>query len=120
MSKSTSTPAAALKAIMDDYQITPTRLAKDIHMSQSAIRQIAIGQTIITVPVALRLAKYFNTTPGYWIDLQTDATLSAATKDPKITAILKDIPKAKTPGASKVKKSAPAAKPARTPRPKKA
>jgi addiction module HigA family antidote len=120
MSKSTSTPAAALKAILDDYQITPTKLAKDIHMSQSAIRQIAIGQTIITVPVALRLAKYFNTTPDYWINLQIAASLSAAAKDPEITAILKNIPKAKKPSTTKVKKPAPPVKPARTSRTKKA
>jgi addiction module HigA family antidote len=121
----TQTPGAALKAFLDDYQVTPARLAKEISMSQSGVRQIAIGQTGITVPVALRFAKYFGTTPDYWINLQTIKDLADAAKDPKLAAILKAIPKAKKPAPVKKPakspgaKTAPKAKPAPKPRIKK-
>ncbi|MDR2257570.1 MAG: HigA family addiction module antidote protein [Treponema sp.] len=95
------TPGAALQTFMDDYQVTPAGLAKIIGMSQSGVRQIAIGQTRVTVPVALRLAKFFGTTPDYWINLQTVKDLSDAAKDSKFSAALKAIPKAKKPAPVK-------------------
>jgi addiction module HigA family antidote len=91
------TPGAVLKTLMDEYQLNPTQLAKEIKLSQSAVRQIVIGQTKITAPSALRLAKYFGNTPDYWINLQTLNDLSEASKDKELTAILKTIPKAKKP-----------------------
>jgi addiction module HigA family antidote len=106
----TQTPGAALQTFMDDYQVTPAALAKIIGMSQSGVRQIAIGQTGITVPVALRLAKYFGTTPDFWINLQTVKSLSDAAKDPELSAILKTIPKAVKPAPAKKTAAAPAKK----------
>jgi addiction module HigA family antidote len=110
------TPADALQTFMEDYQVTPAGLAKTIGLSQSGVRQIAIGKTGITVPAALRLAKYFGTTPDYWINLQTVKDLADAAKDPKLSAILKAIPKAKKPVAGKMP---PRAKPAPKSRSKK-
>jgi addiction module HigA family antidote len=112
MAKS-QTPAATLKNFLDEYQVTPTKLAKEISLSQSAVRQITIGQTKITVPTALRLAKYFGTTPEYWIDLQNNYDLSQAAKDSELTAILKAIPKAKKSAPAKRPKGVPAKKAAR-------
>jgi addiction module HigA family antidote len=114
------TPAAALQALMNGYQVSPAGLAKIIGMSQSGVRQIAIGQTGISVPVALRLAKYFGTTPDYWINLQTVKDLSDAAKDPELSAILKVIPKAKKPAAGKTpSKAKPPAKAKKPGKPKK-
>jgi addiction module HigA family antidote len=90
---------------MDDYQLNPVRLAKAISMSPSAIRQIVIGKTGITVPVALRLAKHFGTTPDYWINVQRSKDLAEAGKDDRLSAVIKSIPTAKKPLAeNKVKK----------------
>jgi addiction module HigA family antidote len=97
MPKSSITPGSVLKNLMDEYQLSPAKLAKEVSMSQSAIRQIVIGQTRITIPVALRFAKYFNTAPAYWIDLQTNAGLVEAAKDAKLSAIIKAIQKGKKP-----------------------
>jgi addiction module HigA family antidote len=93
---------------MNGYQETPAGLAKKIGMSQSGVRQIAIGKTGITVPVALRLAKYFGTTPDYWINLQTLKDLSDAARDPDLAAVLKTIAKAKKPAPAKKQVKAPA------------
>jgi addiction module HigA family antidote len=112
------TSAAALQAFMNDYQVSPGRLAKAVSMSQSGVRQIAIGQTGITIPVALRLAKYFGTTPAYWIDLQIAQDLADAAKDPKLSAILKAITKAKKPAKAPAKAARPAAAKTGKPAPK--
>jgi addiction module HigA family antidote len=111
------TPGTALQALMADYQVSPNMLAKAISLSPSGVRQIASGQTRITVPVALRLAKYFGTTPDYWINLQTVKDLSDAAKDPDITAMLKNIPQAKKPAPVKKQVKAPA-KPSQSRKPK--
>jgi addiction module HigA family antidote len=111
------TPGAVLQSFLDDYQLNPTVLAKDISMSQSAIRQVVIGKTRISIPVALRLAKYFGNTPEYWIDVQNKYDLFEAAKDSKLTAVLKSIVKVKKPAPGKAGK---AAAPVKKPLPKKA
>jgi plasmid maintenance system antidote protein VapI len=46
------------------------RLAQALHVPANRISGIVAGQRGITVETALRLARYFNTTPGYWINMQ--------------------------------------------------
>jgi addiction module HigA family antidote len=82
---------------MDEYQLIPAKLAEAIKLSQSAVRQVAIGKTRVSVPVALRFAKYFGLTPEYWLDLQNEYDLSEAARDSELTTILKGISKAKKP-----------------------
>jgi addiction module HigA family antidote len=104
------TPGAVLQSYLDEYQLVPGKLAEAVKLSQSAIRQVVIGKTRISVPVALRLAKYFGTTPEYWIDIQNQYDLSEAGKDSELTAILKGIAKAKKPAPKKADKAAAPAK----------
>jgi addiction module HigA family antidote len=113
----TQTPGAVLQSFLDEYQLNPGKLAEAVKLSQSAIRQVVIGKTRISVPVALRLAKYFGNTPEYWIDLQNKYDLSEAAKDSELTAVLKGIAKAKKPAPQKAAK---AAAPAKKAAPKKA
>jgi addiction module HigA family antidote len=117
MPKSILLPGAALKLKLAEYQLNPTRLAKEIRLSQSAVRQIVIGKTKITVPVALRLAKYFGTTADYWLDIQKAYDISEAANDSKLKAILQAIDKIKGPIPVPVKKSAPAKKTAAVKKP---
>ena len=109
MPKSVMLPGAALKLKLAEFQLNPTKLAKEIKLSQSAVRQIVIGKTKITVPVALRLAKYFGSTADYWLDIQKAYDISEAANDSKLKAILQTINKIKKPAP--VKKPAPAKKP---------
>ena len=50
--------------------ITAYRLAKETKISQTRISQIVKGQRSITVDTALRLAKFFDNSPEFWINLQ--------------------------------------------------
>jgi len=95
------TPASVLQSLMDEYQLNPFSLSKGIHLSNSAARLLVIGKAKISVPTALRLAKFFGQTPAYWLDLQREADIAEASKDNELQAILKAIAKAKKPAPTK-------------------
>jgi addiction module HigA family antidote len=97
---------------MEEYQLNPFSLSKKIGLSSSAVRQIVIGKSRITVPVALRLAKVFGQPASFWHDLQLQADLQQAAQDTKLQDILKTITKAAKPAPAKTKGKA-AAKPAK-------
>jgi antitoxin HigA-1 len=46
------------------------RLSKEIHAPANRISSIIAGQRAITGETALRLARYFGTTPEYWLNMQ--------------------------------------------------
>jgi hypothetical protein len=54
----------------------------------------------------MRLAKYFNLTIDYWLNLQAQYDLAEAQKDPEFSTVLKSIPKAKKPKAGAKKQEA--------------
>jgi len=101
MPKVTQTPALVLQSLMDEYQVNPFSLSKAISLSSSSVRQIVTGKSKISVPTALRLAKFFGQTPEYWLDLQRETELYNAGKDNELQAILKGISKAKKPTVAK-------------------
>jgi addiction module HigA family antidote len=91
-------PGVVLReSFLDVYQLTPAKLAEDLQLSQSAVRQILTNKTKISLNVALRLAKYFGNDVRYWIDLQYNYDLAEYEKDEDMNAILKGIPKAQKP-----------------------
>jgi addiction module HigA family antidote len=89
------TPDLVLLALMDQYNLNPTTLAKHIGLSQPTVRSLTLGNVKINVSIALRLAKYFGTTPAYWLDLQTKIDFNEAKKDKKLIALIKTISKVK-------------------------
>jgi len=95
------TPASVLQSLMDEYQLNPFSLSKGLHLSNSAVRLLVIGKSKVTVPTALRLAKFFGQTPAYWLDLQREADLNETSKDKELQDTLKAITKAKKPAAPK-------------------
>jgi antitoxin HigA-1 len=95
------TPATVLQSLMEEYQLNPFSLSKVVHLSHSAVRLLVIGKSKVTVSTALRLAKFFDQTPAFWLDLQREADLNEASKDENLQDILKAITKAKKPAAPK-------------------
>ncbi|MBV8849255.1 MAG: HigA family addiction module antidote protein [Methylobacteriaceae bacterium] len=51
-------------------------LADAIHVPPNRISEILRGNRDITADTALRLSRYFRTTPQFWINLQTSHDLS--------------------------------------------
>lgn len=64
-------------------------LAKACHIPRTRIERIAREETGITTDTALRLAKYFGTTPGFWLNLQGGYDLE--TVEPRIREDLEAI-----------------------------
>jgi addiction module HigA family antidote len=113
---SAQTPAAVLKSLMDEYQLNPFKLAGEIKLSNSSVRQILLGKVRVTASTALRFAKFFGDTPEFWLGLQNKSDLAEAAADNQLSATLKIIGKAKKPAPVKAapkKAVAAKAKPAR-------
>jgi len=58
--------------------ISVYQLAKQIHLIRSRVNDIVRGRRAITADTALRLAKFFGTTPAFWMNLQTTYELREA------------------------------------------
>jgi addiction module HigA family antidote len=63
------------------FGIKPYTLAKHIHVQRSRIERIAAEKQPITPDTALRLARFFGTTPEFWLNLQATYDLSATMAD---------------------------------------
>lgn len=60
---------------LDPLDMTPYALAKKLHVPRTRIERIVAGKTGVTSDTALRLAKYFKTTPEFWMSLQNSYDL---------------------------------------------
>ena len=58
--------------------ISQNRLALDIRVPARRINEIVHGKRRITADTALRLAKYFDISPQFWLGLQMDYDLDIA------------------------------------------
>ncbi|HJX85107.1 MAG TPA: HigA family addiction module antitoxin [Candidatus Angelobacter sp.] len=58
--------------------ITVYELAKRVHLTRSRVNDIVRGHRAVTADTALRLAKFFGTTPAFWMNLQTTYELREA------------------------------------------
>lgn len=52
-------------------ELTQRELADAIRVPYQRINELVNGRRGITPSTALRLAKYFDVSPGYWLNLQT-------------------------------------------------
>ncbi len=55
--------------------LSQSRVALDIGVHPRRINEIVLGKRSITADTALRLARYFGTSPQFWLGLQTDYDL---------------------------------------------
>jgi addiction module HigA family antidote len=58
--------------------ISQNRIARDIGVPPRRINEIVLGKRAITADTALRLARYFDVSEGFWMGLQADFDLEAA------------------------------------------
>jgi addiction module HigA family antidote len=63
---------------MKPLAITAYRLAKDIGVPVTRIQDIVAERRGISGDTALRLARYFGTTPELWLNMQRDFELETA------------------------------------------
>lgn len=53
-------------------------LAKRIHVPRTRIERLVKGETALSADTAMRLARFFGTTPEYWMNLQRAWDLARA------------------------------------------
>lgn len=64
-----------LEEFLEPMGISQYRLAKDISVPPRRINEIVHGKRAVTADTALRLARYFSTTPRFWLNLQAQHDL---------------------------------------------
>ena len=69
-----------LEEFLIPFGISQNRLARDIAVPPRRINEIVHGNRAITADTALRLARYFGTSEGFWMGLQADYDLEEARK----------------------------------------
>ena len=67
-----------LEEFMRPNGISQNRLARDIDVNPARVNDVVHGRAGISAALALRLAKYFRTTPELWMNLQADYELRLA------------------------------------------
>ena len=60
-----------LEEFLQPLHLSQYILAKDLSVPPRRINEIVHGKLAITADTALRLARYFETTDRFWINLQT-------------------------------------------------
>ena len=67
-----------LEEFLKPMDICQNRLAIDIRVPARRINKIVLKKRRISPDTALRLAKYFNMSPQFWLGLQMDYDLDVA------------------------------------------
>ena len=67
-----------LEEFLKPMGLSQNRLAQNIGVPPRRINEIVLEKRRITADTALRLSKYFGTSPQFWLGLQTDYDLDIA------------------------------------------
>ena len=69
--------------------LKPYTLAKKLHVPRTRIERLVAERTPVTPDTALRLAKFFGTTPHFWMNMQAsyDLVIAANEKKAELAAI---------------------------------
>ena len=82
MSKKKMPPLHPGEILFEEFlkpmELSQNRLALDIHVPARRINEIVQGKRRITADTAMRLAKYFDMSPKFWLGLQIDYDLDVA------------------------------------------
>jgi addiction module HigA family antidote len=77
---------------LEPLNLTQKQLADSIQVPYQRINEIVSGKRGVTPSTALRLAKYFGTSPDFWLNLQIKFDLySAQQKEKEILTRIKQM-----------------------------
>ena len=97
MARSAIHPGEHLAEAIDALGITAAQLARDIKVPANRVTGILHFTRAITADTALRLGRYFGTSPEFWMNLQQIYELRRAEQE--IGADIKTIPRRKAKAA---------------------
>jgi len=68
-------PGEILREELDTIGLSANSFAKNLCVPTNRITGILNGQRVITADTAIRLARFFGTSPEFWLNLQRDYDL---------------------------------------------
>jgi len=81
-------PGEVLKELyLDPLDMGAITFARRLDVPRTRIERLVKGVTSVTPDTALRLARAFNTTPAYWMNMQTNYDMSVASKVVDVSGI---------------------------------
>ncbi len=84
-------PGEILRAdFLEPLNLSQNQLALALHVPATRINEIINGKRSISAETALRLGRYFGTTPQFWLNLQARYDLDVA-EDALADAITRDV-----------------------------
>jgi len=86
-------PGLILSDELEELKMSARELAAVLEVPPNRIYQIIAGKRDLTADTALRLARYFGTSPDFWMNLQAAYELDLARQ--KIGVAIKRIPRRK-------------------------
>jgi addiction module HigA family antidote len=91
MSRTAIHPGEHLADAIDALGVTAAQLARDIQVPPNRVTGILHGSRAVTADTALRLGRYFGTSPEFWMNLQQIYELRRAKRE--LGRLIKSIPR---------------------------
>lgn len=81
-------PGEVLKELyLDPLDMGAIAFARRLDVPRTRIERLIKGVTSMTPDTALRLARAFNTTPSYWMNMQTNYDMAVVAKEIDVSGI---------------------------------
>ena len=81
MSRTPIHPGEILKDELDEIGVSAAELARQLRVPENRISEVIRGRRNITADTALRLGRWFGTSPNFWINLQKSYELRKAAQN---------------------------------------
>jgi antitoxin HigA-1 len=85
--RSPTKPGDLIRNLLHECNLTQVQLAKKLGVHWHMINDVVRGQTRLKASLAIRLAKVFQTTPEFWMNLQTAVDIWNATQQVDLSEI---------------------------------
>ena len=76
---------------LEPLGLSANALAKALHLSPSRVNDIVLERRGITADTAVRLARYFNSSAQFWLNLQSAYDLREAELSAKMRKVVREI-----------------------------
>ena len=74
-------PGELLRDELNEIGVSLNELGRALRVPMNRISAIVNGKRAITVDTAMRLARYFGTSPQYWLNLQVAYDIEVAARE---------------------------------------
>jgi antitoxin HigA-1 len=75
---------------LPEFGLTAGSLAKALHVPRDRVEKLVREQRAVSADTAMRLARYFGTTPQFWMNLQANHDL-AQVDEGALAAVVKRV-----------------------------